>query len=63
MQNNTKVERLIVADNYIKEDGAKALAEMLQDNMYIRELVSNIFCVSSLIITDEDKTDSYAHSL
>ncbi|EDV29430.1 uncharacterized protein TRIADDRAFT_51747 [Trichoplax adhaerens] len=36
--NNTKVERLIVADNYIKEDGAQAIAEMLQENMYIREL-------------------------
>ena len=47
LQENTVCEEIDLSDNYIEGDGAKALASVLKDNMFIVNLVSTSYMTSS----------------
>ena len=47
-QDNTVTEEIDLSDNYIEGDGAKFLAQVLKENMFIVNLVSAILFYSKL---------------
>ena len=50
LQENTVCEEVDLSDNYIEGEGAKAIATVLKDNMFIVNLVSASLIQSSLSI-------------
>ena len=50
LQHNTVCEEIDISDNYVDQEGATALADMMKENMFIVSLVSTMFIASIVLI-------------